>query len=307
MIVTASLPIWPDYALPHSPFDSDYTFTTGDTRVRTALEQGTPRQRRASDLSLDTFQLRWQFTAAQYELFRGFVDTALAGGSGWFVIPIFIDTDYVSLPSRFVKGSIDNRKRADAKWEVTATLEVANLPVMASADLDAAIGAAPGDGSLPAWPTAVLDPVPLNDNFAHIIADGINRADQTTGDIEQDRPFRQMPALYQWSIPLTNAQYQIYRGFLFWRCKGGDGWFTAPMMRGGSYETQAVRIVAGTRKDTRSGGDWIASAQLEVADLAPFSLETTFSTLLLQESGIDCATLEAALAGLCSDFSGAVT
>jgi hypothetical protein len=296
---------WPANTLPPGPFDADYAYTPGDSRVRTTLEQGTPRQRRKTLTALDVYQLRWQFAAEQYEIFRGFVDTALSGGGGWFAIDVFVDVDYANLPARFVKGSFDRRSRAGGRFEVTAQLEVKDVPVMSEADLEAAIGAA-GDG-LQEWPSDYLDPDPLNDSFVQVIADGINRDDLPGGDLEQDRPFRQMPALYEWSIPLTNSEYRIFKAWLYWRVQKGTGWFSAPMMRGGSYETQKVRIVAGSRKDTRSGGDWIVTAQIEVADLAPYSVEQTLPAIILNEDDVDLDTWLAGFDGLIADYVEAVS
>lgn len=263
-----SLFVWPSSTLPPWPFDNDYTFVPADSRVRTPFEQGTARQRRTADLAYDVFQIRWTLPAALYETFVTTVDQSISSGADFFTFPIFIDSDYANCTARFQQGTLPRRERADALWQVSFALEVIDLPVMSSATLTGLIGA-PTVG-IQAWPTAQIDGNALNASFAQVASDAVFRDDLTSGGrIDQVRRFRQRPAIYEWSAPMTNAQYALYRGFLYWRAKKGEGWFSIPVLRGGSIENETVRIVAGTRKDTRSGGDWVASAQFETSDLAP--------------------------------------
>lgn len=296
--------VWPEDVLPTAPFDADYGYQLGDARRRTQFEQGTPRQRRLSDLAYDVFTLRWLWSSADYEVFRGFIDAFVRDGD-WFYLSVFIDGDYARLQVRFVKGALNRRQRAGGLWEVTAKIETLDTPIMSLADLNALLGLPPLPNALPAWPADELEPEPLNESFAQIIDDGVMRDDRTSGLIEQVRPFRQKVTTLEWSIPLTNAEYALFRAFLFWRVRGGDGWFTMPVFRGGSYEGQPVRIVAGTRNDTRSGGDWIVSAQLEIADLAPLSAEETLEAIMIHGDIHTVADLALLFRELDLDYAGA--
>jgi hypothetical protein len=242
----------------------------------------------------------------QYEIYRGFIDSALRDGD-WFLMPVWMDNAYQLLQVRFVQGSIDRRERQDGRWNVSAKLEGLGAPVMNSVALTAHIGPPLDDGSLQPWPVAVLEAEPLNETFAHVIPDNLNRDDLTYGKLDHVRHQRQKPAIYDWSMPFVDNDFAIFRSFLYWRARKGMGWFTMPMFRGGSYETQAVRVVAGTLKAGRSGGDWLVSCQLEVADLAPWSAEQTFAAMAAYGDPHSFEDIVGALGDLVGDYQTAVT
>jgi hypothetical protein len=273
---------WPDDALPLAPYSPDYAATAADPRIRTDVQQGLSIQRRRTDLAYDVYDIELFLTSVKYELFRGVIDHFI--GADWFYGNVFLDNAYSLLLIRIVQGSMDERPRDGGEWKIAFKIETKDPPVMSDADLTAIIGA-PTVG-LQRYPGVQIDLHPLNEQFLQRIPDGILRSDLTYGSLDQYRSQRQLPAMYQWQVPMSDDQYAIHRAFLKWRVKNGDGWFAADMLRGASYEAQAVRIVAGSRKDTRSGEDWLVTCQLEVADLPPISAEDTLDQLAQYDSGI---------------------
>jgi len=148
--------------------------------------------------------------------------------------------------------------------------------IITEAALNALIGDLPDDGSLPAFPE-ILAPQPLNASFAHQMPDNLIRSDVESGLAQQSRPFLQRAAAFDEQLPFNNTDCAIFRAWLAYRVK--NGWFTKDVLRGRAYETQTLRIVAGSMAFTRSGDDWIVGWQLETADFPPLS-ETDLGSLL---------------------------
>ncbi|MGA7673552.1 MAG: hypothetical protein WCA78_00725 [Rhizomicrobium sp.] len=264
-----SLPAWPAYAIDPFPLNDNFGHTFSDKLAREPFEQGAARQRRINRSAFAGIPMTWAMTPVQYEIFRTWLEFLDKAGADWFTMDVFRDDDYENTQVRFVKGSI-SPKRQGGEWIVNANIELNDLSTLSSAALDAEIGAA--DASiLPPWPEAVLLPEPLNDQFAHQLADPINRADFSSGDIEQTRPFTAAATLFDISWPFTNAQYKTFRAFVKWRLADGEKWFTIPFFHGSDYDDRTVRFVKKTLGSSRNGYDWIVKAQIEMRDFAPLS------------------------------------
>lgn len=275
------MPSWPGSLDPY-PLNETYAHSFGDARQKNAVEQGPARQRRIYSKALVKIDIEWMFLPAEFETFYGFYDQTLDDGVIAFDFPVFTGSAYETISVNFVKGSMKPR-RAEGQWKVSATLECDALPVMSSGALDAIIGAAPGGGALPDWPADFV-PNPLERDFDVTLPDPTIRSDFEDGYLPQSRKFKSAPAVMAVTWPMANAQYDAFRAWLSYRVFGGEGWFTIPVFRGGSYETRPARFVQGSLKATREGEDWLVHSKLELRDLP--SLAGAVPSAILGHIGI---------------------
>lgn len=257
------MPAWPSN-LDYEPLNSSLVHVFDDKRIRTGVEQSIARHRSAYSAALHHVQMSWMMSPSDMETFRIFYDDTVNGGVTPFTMPIFTGSAYTNVTVNFIKGS-DSYERAEQEWKVSAAIETAPLPVMTSAALDAIIGAAT-PGALPSWPAQWL-PNPLERDVKLSVPQVLIRSDLEDGLQPQARPFMASPAFDEITLPMVNATFDAFRAWRIYRIYNGEGWFSMPVFRGGSYETHNVRIVAQSLKATRDGYDWLTHMKLEMRDL----------------------------------------
>jgi hypothetical protein len=258
---------WPAGSIDPYPLNESFAHVFADRLSRNTNEQGMAKQRSVYRTALVTLQMSWAFSAAGFETFRTFYDRTVDGGTLPFTMDAFTGSAYENLTLNFVKGSVKPKKQG-GEWIVAAELETAELSVMSSGALDALIGAAPGDGSLPVWPSNYFGSEPLGNDFDAAFPDPSMRGDFEDGYAPQQRIFKAAPATLTASYPMTNAKYDAFRAWRKYRAFNGEGRFSMAVFRGGSYENHDARIVKGSLKATRQGPDWLVRMALELRDLA---------------------------------------
>ncbi|MEI9885905.1 MAG: hypothetical protein WDN08_05275 [Rhizomicrobium sp.] len=282
---------WPAGVLPPQPLNEQYQVKPADAVSRVGFEQGLARQRLANTTALGNYSLMWPMTPRQKYIFDGIVKNELANGAKWFLIDVFTHASYQQLLVRFVKGSI-KPVRSGGEWMVSAQLETYGSQVPSGAETDAAIvalGGAPfAGGGLYEWPSDVLSPAPLNEQYQIEPGDTLNRGDFAQGASDQLSSYVNAPGLYTLVWPLSLQQKFIFDGVLEHRLKKGAAPFLLDLFVNDDYRPTKVRLVKGSLTYTRSGEDWIVAVQVETDDLqAPSASETAAAMLTIGGDDLD--------------------
>jgi hypothetical protein len=112
---------WP-LTLPQAPLAEGYQESPGETVIRTPMDVGPPKQRRANTAGVKQWTVTWELEASQVETFQTFFEETLEGGALSFELPHpRIDGSAVTV--RFVKPPTWRPVSGDA-WQVQAVLEV---------------------------------------------------------------------------------------------------------------------------------------------------------------------------------------
>jgi len=134
--------------------------------------------------------------------------------------------------------------------------------------------------SLPAWPAFAIDYHPLNEDYAVQLPDLVNRTDFEQGLSRQRQIFTSGPVIYQVTWPMTPAQMNIFEGWRKNALGGGNCWFLIPVFWPDTYVTRQARFVKNSIQIKRQGGEWIVSAQIELAELPTLSDTDTAVAML---------------------------
>lgn len=96
---------------------------------RTEMEVGSPRQRQISSQDLDTVNVLWWFTDAEFYTFRNWYRTDIGHGAHWFTsIDLALGNGIETVEARIVNGDWSSELMAgDLKWAVKASLEVRTI------------------------------------------------------------------------------------------------------------------------------------------------------------------------------------
>lgn len=133
---------------------------------------------------------------------------------------------------------------------------------------------------LPIWPSAILPHEPLNDSYAQKLPDKLIRTDFEQGVPRQRRRFRSALSTFQVTWPMSPAQKFIFDGWIENAIASGEGWFQILVFTNSDYVNVDARFAKGSLSVTRSGGEWIVSAQLEVKNYpAPTGVDTAAAML----------------------------
>ncbi|MBF0453625.1 MAG: hypothetical protein HQL72_02270 [Magnetococcales bacterium] len=133
---------WPD-RLPQPTVDG-YGVETQDGILRTEMEAGPARQRRRYTQTPTRITCKWLLSAWQFAIFESwFVHKALAGGA-WFDIDLLYGLGLAKHVARFAGGGGAPYKAKpmnssqNPHWNVTATLEIRERPVISEEVLEVA-------------------------------------------------------------------------------------------------------------------------------------------------------------------------
>lgn len=105
------------------PRAAGYALNPVEQTIRTDMEVGAARVRRRSSARLDKFDVSWNFSEDDFQSFRTWFETTLAGGVAWFSIQLVAGKGgMITETARFAgpwKADFSDRR-----WIVTARLEV---------------------------------------------------------------------------------------------------------------------------------------------------------------------------------------
>lgn len=126
---------WPA-GMPGKLLRDGWGMTPQSPLKRTEMDDGSVAVTRRFHRVRTTFQVRWDMTPVQFEVFKDFWLRDLDGGRAWFDAPVFTGTAEETLTVRFA--------RIDPPWEavsprpglieVRAELEIADLPALSDED-----------------------------------------------------------------------------------------------------------------------------------------------------------------------------
>lgn len=127
-----------------APLRRGYEINPEDPILRTQMDAGPDRVRRRYTAIPSRIPVSWRFTEAQLALFEAWHKLEALDGAAWFTISLANGLGFQVVEAQFAKPP----KKAllgGTNWEVSAELEVRELPVMTQAYLDAALAYNPDD------------------------------------------------------------------------------------------------------------------------------------------------------------------
>lgn len=127
-----------------APLRSGYEINPEDPILRTQMDAGPDRVRRRFTAIPSRIPVSWRFTEAQLALFEAWHKHEALDGAAWFTISLANGLGISAMEARFTKPP-KKPLLSGMNWEVSAELEVRELPVMTQAYLDAALAYDPDD------------------------------------------------------------------------------------------------------------------------------------------------------------------
>lgn len=122
-------------------FRTNQTAEPNNNVLRTEMAGGIARQRQ--QYTARTYQVSGtlKFDDKERWLFEGWVQHRLAGGAAWFTTDMAFGGDDAdpflkSVTARIVKGAYKVAFVDDTMWQISATLEVKDPPIMTAAQAD---------------------------------------------------------------------------------------------------------------------------------------------------------------------------
>jgi hypothetical protein len=107
--------------------DDGLSLRPDDQTLRSDLTVGLSRARRRTTVRTDRITVQFGFTEAEMSAFRDWYtsDTGAAGGTAWFTgLTLTTGTGATSTPSCRFAAPFTAERRPDARWRMTAELEV---------------------------------------------------------------------------------------------------------------------------------------------------------------------------------------
>jgi hypothetical protein len=117
------------------PSKQGYVLKPKPSVRRTELEQGAARVRRVGSQKPTELSVVWQLTQWELMLLQGFHEHEADEGAAWFGMQLLTYIGLAMCEARF-KGEISQPKQAGHLWQVSATLEVREIPRLTDADYD---------------------------------------------------------------------------------------------------------------------------------------------------------------------------
>lgn len=109
-----------------SPLVDGYAVSPVDQTARTDMEVGSARVRRRTFSTNDKVSLSWVFTDVEYQQFRVWHQSVIAGGASWFDIYLHTGQASPNVEARFVGPYKVAMVSARLIWKVSADLEIRN-------------------------------------------------------------------------------------------------------------------------------------------------------------------------------------
>lgn len=115
------------------PNQQGYALQHVSPMVRTEMQSGRARQRRAFTSVPSAVTVSWVFTKQEAALFEGwFRDNGGAGdGANWFSMPLQTPLGLYQYDCRFTDVYSGPQLIAFNKWQINATLEIRERPILA--------------------------------------------------------------------------------------------------------------------------------------------------------------------------------
>lgn len=133
--------LWPEDRLP-LPSKQGYVLKWKSSLLRTDFERGAARHRRQGAAKPLDLPVVWDLTQWELMLFHGFYEHEAGEGTTWFGIPLLTYVGIATCEARF-KGDPSAPKQLGDLWQVTANLEVREIPRLSSAGYDVLVNENP--------------------------------------------------------------------------------------------------------------------------------------------------------------------
>lgn len=121
------------------PLKQGYVLKPKPNTRRTELEQGAARVRRVGRQKPTELGVVWELTQWELMLLQGFHEHEADEGAAWFGMKLLTYIGLAMCEVRF-KGEISQPKHAGHLWQVSATLEVRDIPRLSASDYALIVG-----------------------------------------------------------------------------------------------------------------------------------------------------------------------
>lgn len=117
-----------------APLMSGYELKPGEAVARTQMEQGSARARQRARTAPTSIPISWELTVPQMATFEAWHRLTIHNGADWFTINLLNGLGMTSCSARFM-GMWTAKQSGPANWVVSATLEIADRPMLTLAQL----------------------------------------------------------------------------------------------------------------------------------------------------------------------------
>lgn len=152
------------------PLKQGYVLKPKPNVRRTDLEQGAARVRRVGRQKPTELAVVWELTQWELGLLQGFHEHQADEGAAWFGMKLLTYVGLAMCEARF-KGEISQPKQAGHLWQVSATLEVREIPRLSSADYAALVNENVDclDGAIRSFHALLLGPLWISGDDLYLI------------------------------------------------------------------------------------------------------------------------------------------
>lgn len=105
--------------------------------IRTDMEGGTARQRRRYTAAPTRVPVQWNFTFAEFALFEYWYENTIQSGAAWFELGLANGSLFNVQEARFTQAWRARADKSALYWEVSATLEVRQRPLLSAEHYEA--------------------------------------------------------------------------------------------------------------------------------------------------------------------------
>lgn len=226
---------------------------------RSEADQGAARVRRRVTATLTEIPIVFAVDETQAASFDSFVEREARHGEVWFNVSLLGPTGIASHEAR-IKGETELAYRGGVRWEISATFEVRDRPILSAAALDDLIGPPP----VPlVWPAEL--PRPKRAGYTIKPRPDLLRSDGDFGLASARlRPGREAEVAL--GFALDAAEAAIFEAFLEHRARHGVAWFAIDLRSPHGTLPHTVRFKGDIELEFLGRDRWSVTAPVDMRD-----------------------------------------
>jgi len=251
---------WPD-RLP-LPTLNGYSFASAAAVKRLATQIGAARVYRRTNQPMNEVGVTWIMNSTAMRLFDGFQRSILREGAEWFGITLAFPVGLRTAAAR-IKEKLSIGSLGGDIWQASATLELAERPMLTDAELTALIGSGTD------WPA--LLPYPTRGSWELTQKPALARSEDMPGYPQtRHRSFASVADVpTAWELDALQAS--VFDAFFHHRARDGAAWFDFPVVQAIATTTTSVRFTGEASWTPRGNGRWSVSAPIEIRERRVYS------------------------------------
>lgn len=105
----------------------EFSFGKEPGSLRTSMESGNIRQRRTHLFNRFKASIKWELTPEEFDLFNQFLELEAAGGTAWFIAPLYTNNSIVNHKIRLINGTYQASYKSWGGWVVTSEADLEEI------------------------------------------------------------------------------------------------------------------------------------------------------------------------------------